>query len=164
MSTNWPAHLDSAQVSLEAADPDIHDAIVGHPGAWRRTVQGIRNLKAAGIHVHTNTTINSLNRDHLLDLVEFLAEMEQPYLSMNMVIRTGDAVGSMEIGYRGDWGSGAAVEGTGQRARHEVRVVLAGAAVPVQPGGPRPGQPVLLGGRRPVEHRARWQRAALLQL
>jgi radical SAM protein with 4Fe4S-binding SPASM domain len=93
------AGLDSAQVSLEAANPEIHDNVVGHPGAWRRTVQGIRNLKVAGIHVHTNTTINSLNRDHLLDLVDFLSEMEQPYLSMNMVIRTGDAVGSMEIGY-----------------------------------------------------------------
>jgi radical SAM protein with 4Fe4S-binding SPASM domain len=92
--------LDSAQVSLEAADPDIHDAVVGRPGAWQRTVRGIRNLKAVGIHVHTNTTINSLNREHLLALVDFLAEMEQPYLSMNMVIRTGDAVGSMEIGYQ----------------------------------------------------------------
>jgi radical SAM protein with 4Fe4S-binding SPASM domain len=93
------AGLDSAQVSLEAADPAVHDAVVGHPGAWQRTVRGIQNLKAAGIHVHTNTTINSLNRDHLLALVDFLAEMEQPYLSMNMVIRTGGAVGSMEIGY-----------------------------------------------------------------
>jgi radical SAM protein with 4Fe4S-binding SPASM domain len=93
------AGLDSAQVSLEAADPEVHDAVVGRSGAWQRTVRGIRNLKAAGIHVHTNTTINSLNRDHLLDLVDFLAEMEQPYLSMNMVIRTGGAVGSMEIGY-----------------------------------------------------------------
>lgn len=93
------AGLDSAQVSLEAASPEVHNAIVGHPGAWQRTVSGIRALKAASIHVHTNTTINSLNRDHLRDLVDFLAEMEQPYLSMNMVIRTGDAVGSMEIGY-----------------------------------------------------------------
>ena len=32
-------------------------------------------------------------------LVDFVAEMELPYLSMNMVIRTGDAVGTMEIGY-----------------------------------------------------------------
>jgi radical SAM protein with 4Fe4S-binding SPASM domain len=94
------AGLDSAQVSLEAADPAVHDAVTGHPGAWQRTVRGIRNLKAAGIHVHTNTTINRLNRDHLLALVDFLADMEQPYLSMNMVIRTGDAVGSMEIGYQ----------------------------------------------------------------
>ena len=94
------AGLDSAQVSLEAADAEIHDTIVGRRGAWQHTVQGIRNLKEAGIHVHTNTTINSLNRHCLLALVDFLAEMEQPYLSMNMVIRTGDAVGSMEIGYR----------------------------------------------------------------
>ena len=94
------AGLDSAQVSLEAADPVVHDAVVGHLGAWQRTVTGIHHLKAAGIHVHTNTTINRLNRDHLLALVDFLAEMEQPYLSMNMVIRTGDAVGSMEIGYQ----------------------------------------------------------------
>jgi radical SAM protein with 4Fe4S-binding SPASM domain len=93
------AGLDSAQVSLEAAQPDIHDAIVGRPGAWRRTIQGLRNLKAAGIHVHTNTTINHHNRDHLLDLVDTLAEMEQPYLSMNMVIRTGGAVGQPDIGY-----------------------------------------------------------------
>jgi radical SAM protein with 4Fe4S-binding SPASM domain len=94
------AGLDSAQVSLEAADPAVHDDVVGRPGAWRRTVRGIRNLKAAGIHVHTNTTINSLNRARLLELIDFLAEMGQPYLSMNMVIRTGDAVGSMEIGYQ----------------------------------------------------------------
>ena len=62
-------------------------------------MRGIRNLKAAGIHTHTNTTINSLNRDNLLALVDFLADMDQPYLSMDMVIRTGDAVGRMEIGY-----------------------------------------------------------------
>jgi radical SAM protein with 4Fe4S-binding SPASM domain len=93
------AGLDSAQVSLEAADPAVHDAVVGRSGAWQATVRGIRNLKAVGIHVHTNTTINSLNRDHLPNLVDFLADMEQPYLSMNMVIRTGDAVGRMEIGY-----------------------------------------------------------------
>jgi radical SAM protein with 4Fe4S-binding SPASM domain len=93
------AGLDSAQVSLEAADAEIHDAIVGHPGAWRRTVRGISLLKSAGIHVHTNTTITRMNRHDLLALVDFLAKLGQPYLSMNMVIRTGDAVGSMEIGY-----------------------------------------------------------------
>lgn len=97
------AGLDSAQISLEAADPVVHDAIVGRPGAWAATLRGLQCLKAAGIHVHTNTTICSLNRDHLLALVDWLGNREQPYLSMNMVIRTGDAVGSMEIGY-GDIG------------------------------------------------------------
>jgi radical SAM protein with 4Fe4S-binding SPASM domain len=93
------AGLDSAQVSLEAAEAAVHDAIVRRPGAWQQTVEGIRNLRAAGIHVHTNSTINEQNREHLIGLVDFVAEMGLPYLSMNMVIRTGDAVGTMEIGY-----------------------------------------------------------------
>jgi len=86
------AGLDSAQVSLEAADADVHNRIVGNPRAYAQTVQGIKNLKAAGIHTHTNTTIYPLNRDHLNALIDFLADLGQEYLSMNMVIRTGDAV------------------------------------------------------------------------
>jgi radical SAM protein with 4Fe4S-binding SPASM domain len=93
------AGLDSVQISLEAADAAVHDAIVQRPGAWLQSVQGIRNLQAVGIHVHTNSTINEHNRRHLFALVDFVAEMGLPYLSMNMVIRTGDAVGTMEIGY-----------------------------------------------------------------
>ncbi|MBI5305889.1 MAG: radical SAM protein [Chloroflexi bacterium] len=86
------AGLDSAQVSLEAADEAVHNRIVANPRAYTQTVQGIRNLKAAGIHTHTNTTINQHNRDHLRGLIDFLAALGQEYLSMNMVIRTGNAV------------------------------------------------------------------------
>ena len=93
------AGLDSAQVSLEAAGAATHDAVVGRTGAWERTVEGLRRLKAAGIHTHTNTTINRLNRERLIELVDFLAELGQEYLSMNMVIRTGGAVGRAELGY-----------------------------------------------------------------
>ncbi len=97
------AGLNSAQVSLEAAEAEIHNRVVGNPRAFDRTVQGIKNLKAAGIHTHTNTTINQHNLNHLHALIDFLAELGQEYLSMNMVIRTGDAVGDeepTEIGYR----------------------------------------------------------------
>jgi radical SAM protein with 4Fe4S-binding SPASM domain len=115
------AGLDSAQVSLEAADAATHDAVVGRAGAWERTVEGLRRLKAAGIHVHTNTTVNRLNRDGLLPLVDFLAAMGQPYLSMNMVIRTGGAVGRPEIGYDE---IGALVLAVRDRAeRHGMRLV-----------------------------------------
>ena len=93
------AGLHSAQVSLEAGDAPTHDDVVGLPGAFKLTVQGVRNLKAAGIHTHTNTTINARNRHALLELVDFLADMDQEYLSMNMVIRTGGAVGTDDISY-----------------------------------------------------------------
>lgn len=84
--------LDSAQVSLEAADPDTHDAITGVPTSFDRTVRGVRNLRAVDVHTHTNTTICPENRDRVVDLVDFAADvLGSDYLSMNMVIRTGAA-------------------------------------------------------------------------
>lgn len=93
------AGLDSAQVSLEAGDAPTHDHVVGRAGAFERTVQGIRNLREAGIRVHTNTTINRHNRDALHGLVDLVTALGSEHLSMNMVIRTGDAVGQPDIGY-----------------------------------------------------------------
>jgi radical SAM protein with 4Fe4S-binding SPASM domain len=87
------AGLDSAQVSLEGPTDTIHDAIVRNAGAFDRTVQAVRNLGAAGIHTHTNTTICGGNREHLVQLVDFIGdELRNEYFSMNMVIRTGTAL------------------------------------------------------------------------
>jgi radical SAM protein with 4Fe4S-binding SPASM domain len=93
------AGLNSAQVSVEAGDAVTHNAVVANPGAFERTIQGVRNLKAAGIHTHTNTTINNRNLDALPALIDLLGEMGQEYLSMNMVIRTGGAVGLTDVSY-----------------------------------------------------------------
>jgi radical SAM protein with 4Fe4S-binding SPASM domain len=93
------AGLDSAQVSLEAGEAATHDRVVGRQGAFQRTVQGIRNLKEAGINVHTNTTINQGNLEALHGLIDLVAGLGLKHLSMNMVIRTGGAVGQEDIGY-----------------------------------------------------------------
>lgn len=93
------AGLDSAQVSLEAGDAETHDLVVGRAGAFERTLQGIRNLQQAGIRVHTNTTINWRNRHALHGLIDLVSDLGLPHLSMNMVIRTGDAVGQPDLGY-----------------------------------------------------------------
>jgi len=97
------AGLDSAQVSLEGGSSEIHDAITRHPGSFEKTVAAVRNLRAASIHTHTNTTICGSNCDHLLALVDLLAdELHSEYFSMNMVIRTGTALSHIEedISYR----------------------------------------------------------------
>jgi radical SAM protein with 4Fe4S-binding SPASM domain len=87
------AGLDSAQVSLEAAEAGTHDAITKVPGSFGRSVLGVRNLRAAGVHTHTNTTICPENKHRVLDLVDFAVDaLGSEYLSMNMVIRTGAAV------------------------------------------------------------------------
>ncbi len=86
------AGLDSAQISLEAAQPRLHDHIVGRRGAFAQTVTGVRQLQQLGIHVHTNATLCAANLPVAGDLIRFLArELKLRTLSLNMVIRTGTA-------------------------------------------------------------------------
>lgn len=85
------AGLRSAQVSMEGPDTVVHDSLIQVPGSLERTVNGIRLLKDAGIHVHTNTTVNRLNAPHLSGIVAFVQEMGLDRLSMNMVIPCGSA-------------------------------------------------------------------------
>jgi radical SAM protein with 4Fe4S-binding SPASM domain len=95
------AGLSSAQISLESAVPEVHDKIVGHKGAFAKTVEGFKRLKALGIHTHINTTICKDNIDTVHTLPKFAKEeLELEYQSMNMVIRTGHACDHPdEIGY-----------------------------------------------------------------
>lgn len=86
------AGLNSAQVSIEGPDSETHDYIVGVPGAFEQTVQGIKNLRETDIYTHCNTTICKPNLDKLENLVDFHAdELGLSYFSMNMVIYTGSA-------------------------------------------------------------------------
>ncbi len=110
------AGLDSAQLSLEGGSAEVHDGITRHPGSWDRAVCGVRNLRAAGIHTHTNTTVCGGNRAHLLDLVDFIAQdLGSEYFSMNMVIRTGTALRHEEDDVRYS-DIGAVIQAVQQRA------------------------------------------------
>lgn len=88
--------LDSSQVSLEAADEDIHDSIVREKGAFGRTLKGLKHLKEAGIRVHTNTTISALNKNHLLKIPELIKEIGIDKLSMNMIMPEGSALDNID--------------------------------------------------------------------
>ncbi len=111
------AGLKSAQVSLEAPDAATHDAITQVSGSYERTLNGIRLLKDAGLHVHTNTTINQLNVDRVIDMPKLAAELGLQRLSMNMVIPCGSATDAgVSVAYAD---IGAVVE----RLRKEARQV-----------------------------------------
>jgi radical SAM protein with 4Fe4S-binding SPASM domain len=86
------AGLHSAQVSLEGVCAATHDGIVGHAGAFRATVAGIRALADAGVRVHSNTTICRSNLAECTDFPRFVAEaLELPRFSMNLIIPTGSS-------------------------------------------------------------------------
>ncbi|MCX8025199.1 MAG: radical SAM protein, partial [Thermanaerothrix sp.] len=83
------AGLDHVQITLESHDPAIHDRIVGRPGAWEQTVQGIRNALKTRLFVMTNTTLLSLNAPHLYQTLDFLAELGVPTVGINGLIHSG---------------------------------------------------------------------------
>ncbi len=97
------AGLHSAQVSLEGTTADVHEAITRVPTGFRRAVEAVHNFKAAGLHVHTNTTITKTNLADILHMPRFVKrELGLEAFSMNLVIPTGSAAlnEKLSVSYR----------------------------------------------------------------
>ena len=98
------AGLASAQVSLEGPTAEVHDGLTGVAGSFDRTLEGLKALADAGIHVHTNTTVNTANAPHLRALVRLVAGRGMKRMSMNLVIPTGHAATlDIQVSYRDVW-------------------------------------------------------------
>ena len=85
------AGLDHLQITLESANAAVHDDMVGAAGAWRQTVDGIRNAVAEDVYLLTNTTLCRSNAAGAVKTVEFLAELGLRQFAMNGIIHTGKA-------------------------------------------------------------------------
>lgn len=85
------AGLASAQVSLEAPAAAAHDALTGQVGSFVLSVAAVDHLRAAGIRVHTNTTINRDNLDLVERMPWFVRDLGLERFSMNLVIPAGSA-------------------------------------------------------------------------
>jgi radical SAM protein with 4Fe4S-binding SPASM domain len=83
------AGLDHVQITLESAVESTHDRMVAAPGAWRQTVEGVRNALDAGLFVMTNTTLLEANCREIGRTVDFLAEMGVPTVGINALIYAG---------------------------------------------------------------------------
>jgi radical SAM protein with 4Fe4S-binding SPASM domain len=86
------AGLHSAQVSVEGTTAEVHEAITRVPGSFARTLEGLGNLRAAGLRVHTNTTICRENAHQAAEYPRFAkGTLRLERFSMNLVIPTGSA-------------------------------------------------------------------------
>ncbi len=81
--------LDSAQVSLEAPTADVHDDITEQQGSFEKTLNAVRLLKDAEIHVHCNTTVNRQNLLCLNEFVPLYKSLGLTRFSMNLMIPCG---------------------------------------------------------------------------
>ncbi len=110
------AGLRTAQVSLEAPDPELHDELCGAAGAWERSVAGIRALMEAGISVQTNTTAVRTNLAALDRMPGLAASLGVSRMSLNLFIPTARSpeADSLFVPYRE---IGAVVDRVRKRAR-----------------------------------------------
>jgi MoaA/NifB/PqqE/SkfB family radical SAM enzyme len=83
------AGLDHVQITLESHDEAVHDSMQGVSGAWRETVQGVRNAVAASLYTITNTTLTRENVAEIERTVTFIASLGMPAFACNSLIYAG---------------------------------------------------------------------------
>ncbi len=82
------AGLDHVQVTLNSTRPEVHDRLSG-AAAWHESVEGLRQAKAAGLHVLTNTTLLRENVGEAAELPDFLHRLGVSTFAMNGLIHSG---------------------------------------------------------------------------
>jgi radical SAM protein with 4Fe4S-binding SPASM domain len=83
------AGLDHVQITVESHDSSIHDQMVGKQGAWKQTIQGLRNVLQTPLFVMTNTTMLQANSPYLTETLTFLAQEGVPTIGLNALIYSG---------------------------------------------------------------------------
>lgn len=76
--------LHFASISIQGHSNTLHDNSTQVKGSFIETVGGIKNAIKERLRFSTNTTINSLNIDYIIDIVEFLAHIGVPDVSFNV--------------------------------------------------------------------------------
>jgi radical SAM protein with 4Fe4S-binding SPASM domain len=83
------AGLDHVQVTVESCDEQIHDEMMRAKGAFKQTIQGLKNVLATRLYVMTNTTMLRTNVHKIPNTLDFLAELGVPTIGLNALIYSG---------------------------------------------------------------------------
>ncbi len=83
------AGLDHVQITVESCDEQIHDQMMRVKGAFKQTIQGLKNVLATRLYVMTNTTMLRTNVHKIPDTLDFLAELGVPTIGLNALIYSG---------------------------------------------------------------------------
>jgi radical SAM protein with 4Fe4S-binding SPASM domain len=91
------AGLNSAQVSLEGTSAQTHDALTRQRGSFARSVATLHAFRAAGIVVHSNTTLNRMNVEDAVRFPAFVRDAGLPRFSMNLMMPAGSGSEAREL-------------------------------------------------------------------
>ena len=83
------AGLDHVQITFESNQPEIHDQMVCHSGAWQETLAGLKNVLETRLYVMTNTTMLTINAHTIPGTLKFLGELGLKTVGLNALIYSG---------------------------------------------------------------------------
>ena len=83
------AGLDHIQITVESSDEHIHDVMIRAKGAFKQTIQGLKNALNTNLYVMTNTTMLRTNVHTMPETLDFLGELGVPTIGMNALIYSG---------------------------------------------------------------------------
>lgn len=86
------AGLDHVQVTVESWDENIHDEMMQAKGAFKQTIQGLKNALNSKLYVMTNTTMLRNNFYKIPETLDFLAEIGVPTIGLNALIYSGNGL------------------------------------------------------------------------
>src|SRR5215208_7226746 len=86
------AGLDHVQITVESCDEQIYDEMMRAKGAFKQTIQGLKNVLATRLYVMTNTTMLRTNVHRIPDTLDFLAELGVPTIGLNALIYSGNGL------------------------------------------------------------------------
>ena len=88
------AGIRTAAVSIDAADPKVHDSFRGVKGAWEKAMQAIRNCRDEGIGVQINMTVMRPSAGDVESVVELGKELGVTDYQVFFPVPTGRAQGT----------------------------------------------------------------------
>jgi radical SAM protein with 4Fe4S-binding SPASM domain len=86
------AGLDHVQITVESCNEQIHDEMMRAKGAFKQTIQGLRNVLASPLYVMTNTTMLRTNVHTIPGTLDFLADIGVPTIGLNALIYSGSGL------------------------------------------------------------------------
>lgn len=76
-------------ISLDSTHPHRHDAFRGVEGAWRRSVEGAKACRRAGLELQINTTLTRENFDEVEDIMGLAEELGAKAFHLFFLVPTG---------------------------------------------------------------------------
>lgn len=79
------------QISIDGANPAVHDKVRGLAGGWQKSIDAIRYLRENKVRTHVSFVPTSLNFRDVKNVIALCAKMGLEYFVTDMLVLTGRA-------------------------------------------------------------------------